>query len=484
MSPRPTVAIGRVFIDCTATWEHDANTGIQRVVRNVVNTAGTIGPDLGLSCQPVVFDVRSGFLPIDELPSPSRDRSLAGGATFRERLRSKAKEWLIATNLIEPARELASRVRRARYKAYFPARRKSGRAVRCGPGDVLLLVDSSWDPNYPWDDVCEAQARGALVGLVVYDLIPVQFPEVVGRRTHELYSRWWDKARNIADFVIGISNSVLDDIAQVDRARRPAGAPLATAQSAFFRLGAELDGNVGGRAHEKGGTGSERHCECPDEIDVSRGACPPFFIRDELAAAFGRSTNRKTYLMVGMISPRKNHALALDAFDRLWEGGADMSLAIAGRYGWDCATLSDRIRRHPQLGRKLYWFEDVGDHELDYCYRHAAGLITTSFAEGFNLPIVESLSKGCPVLASDLPVHREVAGEYAAYFPPRDAPALASLVARHQRHGALPGVRSPENFHWPDWTESCRDLLKRVIELASTRTRGPVSAHRRVRPAA
>ena len=456
MSPRPKSAIDRVFIDCTATWEHDANTGIQRVVRNVVNTAGALGPELGLRCQGVVFDVRSGFLPIDSLPSPAAGGSRANGrATYREKLRSKAKAWLIATNLIEPARELKSRIQRARYKAYFPARRKSARAVRCGAGDVLLLIDSSWDPSYPWDDVCEAQARGALVGLVVYDLIPVQFPDVVGRRTHELYSRWWDKARTIADFVVGISSSVLDDIAAVDRARRPAGAPLATRRSGYFKLGAELDGNV------RGGP-----------------------VRNELAAAFAGTSARKTYLMVGMISPRKNHALALDAFDRLWEGGADMSLAIAGKYGWDCATLSDRIRRHPQLGRKLFWFEDVGDDELDYCYRHAAGLITTSFAEGFNLPIVESLSKGCPVLASDLAVHREVAGEYAAYFPPHDAPALASLVARHQRHGALPGMKSCEGFHWPDWTESCRDLLGRVIELASASARESAGAQRQARSAA
>jgi hypothetical protein len=120
---------------------------------------------------------------------------------------------------------------------------------------------------------------------------------------------------------------------------------------------------------------------------------------------------------------------------------------------------------------------------LDYCYRHAAGLVTASFAEGFNLPIVEALSKGCPVLASDLPVHREVGGAFAAYFRSGDAAALAELIAGHRRRGTLPGVQSPERFHWPDWTESCRDLLGVVLELAPDRDTSRI-AGRQLEPAA
>ncbi len=191
-----------------------------------------------------------------------------------------------------------------------------------------------------------------------------------------------------------------------------------------------------------------------------------------------------TYLMVGMISPRKNHSLAIDAFDRLWSAGADVRLAIAGNYGWDCADLMDRIRRHPQFGRKLLWFKDVSDVELDYCYRHAAGLITASFAEGFNLPIVEALSKGCPVLASDLPVHREVGGGYAAYFPSGDAAALAELISEHRRLGILNGIVSPESFRWPDWTESCRDLLNRSSSSWRPTVRQIGIAGRQLKPAA
>jgi glycosyltransferase involved in cell wall biosynthesis len=69
----------------------------------------------------------------------------------------------------------------------------------------------------------------------------------------------------------------------------------------------------------------------------------------------------------------------------------------------------------------------------------ATAYVTCSRAEGFGLPLAEAMAVGCPILASDLAVHREVAGDAALYFPPGDADALA------QRLGALlddPGLRS------------------------------------------
>ncbi len=237
--------IRRIFFDCTVTCELGANTGIPRVVRNMVNKSRLVGAELGVACQGVAFSLRSGFVAIDRLPPPRVVGSpLDEKPTFRRKFREKLKEWLVAANFVDGARSLKHLLHRARYRAMLPVRRRSRSGIRFEPGDVLLLIDSSWDAGFPWDDVREAQAQGALVGLVVYDLIPMQFPQVVGQPTHVLYSRWWDKARVVADFIIGISNSVLDDIDTVDRARRPAGAPRATLRSGSFKLGAELDGTL------------------------------------------------------------------------------------------------------------------------------------------------------------------------------------------------------------------------------------------------
>ncbi len=116
----------------------------------------------------------------------------------------------------------------------------------------------------------------------------------------------------------------------------------------------------------------------------------------------------------------------------------------------------------------LHCFGDVNDLELDFCYRHAAALITASYAEGFNLPIVESLSRGRPVLASDIPVHREVAGSHAAYFSTRSDDELAQLVRSHQAGQLQELVLRLDGFHWPNWRESSHELLERIIELYSS----------------
>jgi len=308
-------------------------------------------------------------------------------------------------------------------------------AIRFDRGDLLLLPDCSWDDEFPWEDVRAAKARGLRVGLIVHDLIPIQYPQTVPVEMHDTFCRWWDTARSIVDFFVCVSNSVAQDVAVVERLH-PGSRRVSPDRVAFFRLGAQLDG--------------------------LKFSGP---VRESLQAVFESAGSRQTYLMVGWVCERKNQKLAVDAFDSLWAGNADVRLVVAGKYWWDRNSMAARLRHHPQFGRRLFWFEDLSDDEIDYCYRRTAGLITTSYAEGFNLPIVEALSRGCPVLASDVPVHREVGSPYAAFFASGDATALARLIAEHQRSGSLPGARSPAGFRWPGWSESCREMLVRVIEL-------------------
>jgi glycosyltransferase involved in cell wall biosynthesis len=70
----------------------------------------------------------------------------------------------------------------------------------------------------------------------------------------------------------------------------------------------------------------------------------------------------------------------------------------------------------------------VGDEELDRLYRGALATVHPSRYEGYGLAVAESLSRGVPVVASDIAPHREIAGTAAVYFPPGDARALASAI--------------------------------------------------------
>lgn len=440
MSARPDVARGpahrRLFLECTETHRYDPNTGIQRIVRNVVNTSAELGAAYGLDCIPLAFQDSIGFTEVGRLPLPDTGGALpsSGPIPLSRGLRHRVKQALISMRAIDAARVANRWAQRTQRKTLKPLRLWNGRAVRFRPGDVLLLLDVSWSSNFPWDEVQSARDQGALVGVVVYDLIPLLHPQHFENLVQRDCQRWWRYLQSETDFVLGISKTVRDET----RAFTLPGVPRRGKPSGFFRLGAELDG-----------------CN-------NSGLSAP-----TLRKLLGDSRSQDTYLMVGMLSPRKNHGLAIDAFDQLWARGSEVNLVIAGKLGWDTEVLVKRIQSHPQYGHRLFWLNDVRDGDLEYGYQHAAGLITTSLAEGFNLPIVEALSRGCPVLATDLPVHREVGGSHAVYFPAGQPEALAALVSAQQTAGTLPGLPATTNFHWPDWRESCRQLLEQVVTLSA-----------------
>ena len=134
-------------------------------------------------------------------------------------------------------------------------------------------------------------------------------------------------------------------------------------------------------------------------------------------------------LFVGTLEPRKNLATLLTAFRRLRD--ADPStppLVLAGPPGWgpalDTAGLSARDVR--QLGY-------LESSALRSVVAGAAVLCYPSLYEGFGLPPLEALAAGTPVVASDIPVLREVLGDAGGcvrFFPARDADALAETITQ------------------------------------------------------
>lgn len=138
-------------------------------------------------------------------------------------------------------------------------------------------------------------------------------------------------------------------------------------------------------------------------------------------------------LVVGTRSPRKNVDVVLSAWP-LRGTEPPLRLVVVGQ------------DHQPAPGVEVRGY--VTDEELDALMGGAAALVAPSLNEGFDLPVVEATARGVPVIASDIPVHREVLGEdWPLLFSPRDADALAQLLRR------VPGLEAPviprrERFSW------------------------------------
>lgn len=136
------------------------------------------------------------------------------------------------------------------------------------------------------------------------------------------------------------------------------------------------------------------------------------------------------FVIVGTIEPRKNHMLLLHLWRQFAQQGISPlpNLVVVGRRGWENENILDLIDRSDFLRGHVTEFTNLGDAQLSALVRGCNALLMPSFAEGYGMPIAEALAAGIPVIASDLPVFREVAGDIPDYRNPIDGPGWASAI--------------------------------------------------------
>jgi glycosyltransferase involved in cell wall biosynthesis len=114
---------------------------------------------------------------------------------------------------------------------------------------------------------------------------------------------------------------------------------------------------------------------------------------------------------------------------------------------------------------------------LHHIYRRADVYVTPAYTETFAHPLVEAMASGLPVVASDLPVHREICSDAAAYFPRFSAEELARGVVKVVESGltrklASVGIERSRHFSWKTHVDQIRELAQTVIEASA---RGTIS---------
>lgn len=169
-----------------------------------------------------------------------------------------------------------------------------------------------------------------------------------------------------------------------------------------------------------------------------------------------------SFLMVGTLEPRKGHKQVLDAFEKLWESDVDASLVIVGKKGWLVDNLVKQLKTHPELNQRLFWLDGISDEYLERVYGASTCLIAASYGEGFGLPLIESAQYGLPIIARDIPVFREVAGEHAYYFNANTADELAKSVCDWLKLYHNHQHPKPDNLPWLTWQDSSQQLLQAI----------------------
>jgi glycosyltransferase involved in cell wall biosynthesis len=372
----------QLFVDVSELVNRDAGTGVQRVTRSVLHQL-LLRPPPGYSVEPVYT---------------TTDQTSYRYARQFMRLEGSAPED-------EP--------------------------ITARPGDVFLGLDlQHHTTRVQARYLSDLRDEGVFIYFVVYDLLPVKFPQFWPQEhlMHQVHSEWLATICRF-DGAVCISQAVADELREWYEQNGPTrDRPF---DIKWFHLGADVNNSV-----PSSGLPGNAH-----------------LVLEALRTG-------PTFLSVGTIEPRKGQAQMLAAFDLLWQAGLDIKLVLVGKRGWMVEALVEALREHSEFGKRLFWLEGISDEYLEQTYSVSTCLIAASEGEGFGLPLIEAAQHGLPIIARDLPVFREVAGGHAFYFSGMAATDLAQAIRTWLDLFSTGSHPKSETMPWLTWKESTQQLLE------------------------
>ncbi len=313
--------------------------------------------------------------------------------------------------------------------------------IEAYPGDIFLglelqsqvvPVQLSYLESFYHQDV--------KVYFVVYDLLPILMPHYFPQGTDEIHAKWLNAIAQF-DGALCISMAVADDISGWMKTNGPKR--LRPVKISWFYLGADVENSV-----------------------------PTLGLPEDAQQTLDQLAKCPSFLMVGTIEPRKGYLQTIDAFDCLWKQDLNVNLVIVGSEGWKSVPdemrrtipkIVKKLRNHPELGKRLFWLEGISDEYLEKVYAASTCLIASSEGEGFGLPLIEAAQHKLPIIARDILVFREVAGEHAFYFSGKEPDDLAKAILEWlelYRSGRHP---KSDEMPWLTWKQSTQQLLEVIL---------------------
>ncbi|MCI0341227.1 MAG: glycosyltransferase family 4 protein [Planctomycetales bacterium] len=303
------------------------------------------------------------------------------------------------------------------------------RAVRRLAPDVLHV------PNW------NAPARPPVpLVATIHDLIYFHWRESCPSALGHRYARWGlRRVARVASRLVAVSAATRDE------AVRDLGADPARVRVVHHGPPLDAPGEHGGTSGAQGADGA--------------GALP----------ALGGIPDR--YLLyVGTFAPHKNLPALLEGVAGLRAAGTPAHLVVVGPRGRHGRAVDEAVARL-SLREGVTFLGEVGDPTLRTLYERAGALALPSRAEGFGFTPLEAFAHGCPVVASDIPVLREVAGDGALLVPPGDAGAWRDALRRVLTEAGLReslAGRGRARLGAFSWERAARETLAVYEEAAGT----------------
>jgi glycosyltransferase involved in cell wall biosynthesis len=295
----------------------------------------------------------------------------------------------------------------------------SRRPVAFAPGDWLLTAELFSEPERPGFGNFLRQ-RPCRLAAVFCDAIPLQHPQITWPQSVARHPEYL-KMLAAFDRVWAISAASRDDLKGFWHWQQAE----ARAAVEVLALGADFD-----RTPRAG----------PSTLD----------------------SRPSTLLCVGILEPRKNQMFLLDACEALWREGLDFELHLVGRVNPHFGRpIARRLQALRQSQPRVQHHAAASDALLERLYAAARATALPTTAEGYGLPVLESLWRGRPCVCSDLPVLREIAGGGCVLAVANDlaawTAALRTVLTDDNEWRRLAAEAAARPL--PTWADTARTLL-------------------------
>jgi glycosyltransferase involved in cell wall biosynthesis len=324
---------------------------------------------------------------------------------------------------------------RARKECELRAQLASANPCAFRARDIFITIGAFWAVPGMGRLLQRLKNFGAVIGVFIHDILPITSPEYFQARDRRVFVKGIFEVLTFADFVLTSSEYNKGSLAKHMIGQRMELLPVQV-------------------------------------VPLAREIPNPFATDAKMSAAVVEAVSRDYVLCVGTIEVRKNPTYLFHIWKLMVQSGRTKvpTLVFAGRRGWLVQDFLDQLTASNYLNGKILLLHDLTDAELDLLYRKCILTIFPSLAEGWGLPIGESLAHGKVTLSSDAGGIPEVGGKLVDYLDPYNVRSGFALLLRYLDDPLLRHRRQNEverYFESRSWQKVTEDFLSAIRALVN-----------------